>query len=85
MSLVPSAVMTFRLGGRTFSTSANEVLDIARRAVTEWDKSATRITRWYVPVDGKRIGPKWLVSKVSGAPPTDFQADAARSRFTLFI
>lgn len=78
LTLVPSGMMTFRLGGRTFSTSADKVLEVARRAAAAGDRNATRITLWYVPVDGKRIGPKWLVSKVSGASSADFQANTAR-------
>jgi hypothetical protein len=78
-TVVRSVAMTFRVGGKRFTTSAGEALSVARHAITEGEKAATRITRWYVPVDGGRIGPKWLVSKVSGVPRNDFQASAARS------
>lgn len=79
LALVPSAEMTFTVGGKQFTTSADQVRNIARQALSSGDKRATRITRWYVPVDGGRVSPKWLVSQVSGAATSDFQANAARS------
>ncbi|MGE3268871.1 MAG: DUF6884 domain-containing protein [Chloroflexota bacterium] len=78
LALVPSAEMAFRVGGRRFTTSADEAIRVARHAVSLGEKDATRITRWYVPVDGERVSPKWLVARMSGASPRDFQANTAR-------
>ena len=79
LALVPPAESTFTVGGKQFTTSANHVWSIARQALAAGDKQAMRITRWYVPVDGGRVSPKWLVSQVCGAATSDFQANAARS------
>jgi hypothetical protein len=79
LTLVPSADMAFRVGGRRFTTSVDEAMRVARHAVSLSEKDATRITRWYVPVDGERVSPKWLVAQLSGASHRDFGADAARS------
>lgn len=79
LALVPSAEVAFQIGGQRFTTSADAVLGAAREALAVNDTAATRIARWYVPVDGRRVSPKWLVARVSGASQRRFQASSARS------
>jgi hypothetical protein len=79
LQLMPTVEESFTLGGKRFTTSADEVLRVARQAIAEANPDALRIVRWYVPVDDQRIGPKWLVSAVSGVSPDAFEAERARS------
>jgi hypothetical protein len=39
--------------------------------------NSSRLT-WYVAVGGQRVGPKWLVSQVTGLPVSAFHTDEAR-------
>lgn len=66
------------LRGREIAVTADEVLDIARRGIASSSREATRYQAWYVPVDGLRIGPKWLVSQLAGLPVRAFHSGEAR-------
>lgn len=78
-ALISTAETTFTVSGRRFAVSADRVLSLAQQALADHIKQATRITRWYVPVEGGRIAAKWLVAQASGIPLGDFQTNAALS------
>lgn len=56
-----------------------EVLDIARRALVEGYGEPTNYQSWYILVDGERVAPKWLVSRLTGLPVSTFQSREARN------
>jgi hypothetical protein len=66
------------VSGVTLRMSPDEVLERARRALAEGGAGASRYRDWCVLVDGRPVGPKWLVSLLSGLPPSRFDASAAR-------
>ena len=55
-----------------------QVLEVARQALSRDRKNATCFHRWYVQVDGQPVAPKWLVSQLTGLPVSNFVTDEAR-------
>jgi hypothetical protein len=66
------------VAGVTLRMTHDEVLDVARRALADDGAGAAHYRDWYVLVDGRPIAPKWLVSLLTGLPPSRFDASAAR-------
>ena len=66
------------LCGKEHWLDIQQIFNTARQAISDSNKSALAYTTWYVDVDGKRISPKWLVSKVTGVHVGEFHTDAAR-------
>ena len=56
----------------------DEVLTAARQALVEGRGRPSNYRSWYVQVDDQRVGPKWLVSQLTGLPVSAFVADEAR-------
>jgi hypothetical protein len=71
-----------RLRGIEVNLTSEQVLDIARRAITTKDRGATHCQSWYVQVDDQRVAPKWLVSQITGLPVSNFVTDDARRVLT---
>jgi hypothetical protein len=67
-----------RIRGVEVSFTAEQVLGIARQALTEGGDNAKRYESWCVPVDGRCVAPKWLVGRISGLPVGTFTTDEAR-------
>jgi hypothetical protein len=78
--LVASSVPTgyAKIGGIRIEMTATDVLAKARAALAAGAPEASRYRDWYVLIDGQRVGPKWLVSLISGVTPDRFDAGAAR-------
>ena len=55
-----------------------EVLGVARQALAEGHGDPDRYRTWYVWVDERKVGAKWLVSRLTGLPTADFDASEAR-------
>lgn len=69
----------FVLRGVHVALTAEEALDLARRALAEGHGEPTRFHSWYVNVDDVRVGPKWLVTQITGLGPDRFATrDACR-------
>jgi hypothetical protein len=68
-----------RLRGIEVALTAEQVLDLARRALPEDGNGSSSYRSWYVPVDNRRVAPKWLVSRLTGLPVGAFQAREARN------
>jgi hypothetical protein len=64
--------------GVEVTLTAEQVLDIARQALTTQDERATRYQSWYVQVDDLRVPPKWLVSQITGLPVNKFHTGSAK-------
>ena len=63
------------LRGVEVNATVADVVAVARRGKD--DTRASRFETWYVPVDERKVAPKWLVSKLTGLPVADFRtADA---------
>ncbi len=67
-----------RFIGENYSFTPEQVYEIARSAILNSEKNATVYTTWYLEIDGHRVSPKWLVSKMTGVRVGDFHTDAAR-------
>jgi hypothetical protein len=66
------------LKGVELVMTATEILDVARNALTEEQKGQNVYYSWYVSVDGKKVAPKWLVSRLTGLPLKSFTTSDAR-------
>jgi len=67
-----------RLRGVELQFTPAQVLEVARAMLEKDKEGASRFRQWYVEVDGYRVAPKWLVSKLTGLPVSDFTAGEAR-------
>lgn len=65
------------LRGVKVNLTSEQVLDIARRAISEREPKATHCQSWYVLVDNQRVAPKWLVSQITGLPVSNFVTEDA--------
>jgi hypothetical protein len=71
-----------RLRGIEVNLTSEQVFDIARQAIIKKEQRITQYQSWYVQVDDQRIAPKWLVSKITGLPVSNFVTDEARRVLT---
>lgn len=75
---VASSTGTASIRGVTIRLTPKEVIDIAVQALTKAQSEYNRYQSWYVPINGHRVAPKWLVSQLSGLPVGAFVTDEAR-------
>jgi hypothetical protein len=61
-----------RIRGVEVTLTPEEVFDIAVEALSEGWGDPERYESWCVPVNGNRVAPKWLVSRISGLPVAAF-------------
>jgi hypothetical protein len=74
------------LRGISLKVSPEEVMALARREMGKNEERTQDYQAWYVPVDGSRIAPKWLVSKLTGLPVERFRtADALKVLVSLGV
>lgn len=72
---------SIRLAGETFTPSKADVLDTVRAALAGGvPPTAQRFRRWFLPVDGKRVSVKWVMSLVTGLPTDRFTTYQARNQ-----
>lgn len=76
LELTPSGIAFLR--GKEITLTPNEVIAIASRALAENKGEPHRYQSWYVPINGDRVAPKWLVSLLSDLPVGEFHSDEAR-------
>lgn len=81
-AVTPSPPNSLVLRGVPIVEDAGEALVAARRGLVEDRAGAGRYQIWYVLVDGKRVAPKWLVSRLTGLPVERFHSQEARSAMT---
>ncbi len=67
-----------RLRGVDIHLEAEEVLARGRHALISQLTSPSEPKAWYVVVDGHKVGPKWLVSQISGLSGQLFNTTDAR-------
>jgi hypothetical protein len=67
-----------RIRGVEVTLTPEQVFDIAVEALSEGWGAPERYESWCVPVNGNRVAPKWLVSRISGLPVAAFTTDDAR-------
>lgn len=67
-----------RIRGVEVTLTPEQVFDIAAEAIAEGWGDPERYESWCVPVNGNRVAPKWLVSRISGLPVAAFTTDDAR-------
>lgn len=76
LAITPSGAAVIR--GKKISLTPDEVIDIACRALAENKGEPRRYQSWYVPINGDRVAPKWLVSLLTNLPIGEFHSDEAR-------
>ena len=67
-----------KIRGIEINTDCDTILNLARKALCSNERGLDRYQSWCVNVDGQRVSPKWLVSKITGLPVRDFTTDQAR-------
>ncbi|MFN3650409.1 MAG: DUF6884 domain-containing protein [Armatimonadota bacterium] len=75
---VDSAADTIRFRGVYVSRNPNLVSAAAGAGLQEDPAGAARFQGWCVEIDGMRVAPKWLVSRITGLPVSAFHSDDAR-------
>ena len=66
-----------RIRSVEIALTSEQVLEVARQALTEGRGDPTRYQAWYLRVDDQRVAPKWLVSQLTGLPPNAFATSEA--------
>lgn len=61
-----------RLRGVRVSMTTDRARDLARKALSDTEGEISRFHAWYVPIDGKRVAPKWMASQITGLNPAGF-------------
>jgi hypothetical protein len=67
-----------QIRGQQIKMSYDEIIDVARQALTESDGAAYNFRSWYTLVNGNKVSTKWLVSQLTGLAVSEFAADEAR-------
>ncbi len=67
-----------RLRGVNIHLKPEEVLACGRRALAWQMMAPPEPKAWYVEIDGHQVGPKWLVSQISGLSVQTFNTTDAR-------
>lgn len=68
-----------KLRGVEIALNADQVIEVAHSAILSGRIGAnTSGLTWYVTVGERQVGPKWLVSQVTGLPVGAFHTDEAR-------
>lgn len=68
-----------KLRGVEIDLDAEQVMKVAHEVLlSERAGASTSALTWYVTVGEHRVGPKWLMSKVTGLPVSAFHTDEAR-------
>lgn len=67
-----------RIRGVEVSLTSEQVFEAAIDALAEGWGEPERYESWYVPMNGRCVAPKWLVSRISGLPVGAFTTDDAR-------
>ncbi len=75
---VPANAGGSRIRGVEVCFTPEQVSQAAREALAEGWGNPERYESWCVPVDGRRVAPKWIVSRISGLPVGAFTTDDAR-------
>ncbi len=76
--IAPSIRGKARLKGVELTATPEEIYAVARQALVTEAGKPHNFKDWYVLVDEQKVAPKWLVSQLSGAPVSQFDASAAR-------
>lgn len=66
------------LRGLELTLTPEEILTVARQALSVEQGNGPGYHTWYVQVDGQRVAPKWLVSQLTGLPVGSFHTGEAR-------
>jgi hypothetical protein len=77
-SHVPVGRGRAQIRGIEVSLTPEKTLEVARQALLEEWGNPDRYESWYVNVDGQRVAPKWLVSRLTGLPVRAFTTEQAR-------
>jgi hypothetical protein len=70
------------IGGQRLCVTCEQIMAQARAALTAEARGAENYRDWYVMIDDQRVAPKWLISLLTGLPPSRFDAGAARRALT---
>jgi hypothetical protein len=76
----PSGHATIR--SYPISLTPAQILDCGRQALRLGIGQPYNYRSWYVLLDGQKVGPKWLVSQITGIPVSEFVSSEARRVLT---
>lgn len=65
------------LRGVEIVLTPKQVMNVARIALAE-ERNIPKYQVWYVQVDGQKVPPKWLVSRLTGLPVNAFHTNEAK-------
>jgi hypothetical protein len=66
-----------RIRGVDVAMTAEDVYALARQALGAHRGDPARFQSWFVTIDGTRVGPKWLVTQMTGLGPNRFGTNDA--------
>ncbi len=67
-----------KIHGRTVNLSRDQIINQAHKALKDRSGNPENYRYWYVLINGKKVGPKWLISQLTGLPVSDFNSGEAR-------
>ncbi|MGI8549323.1 MAG: DUF6884 domain-containing protein [Dehalococcoidia bacterium] len=79
-SLYPSVVggrRQARIRGVVVVSTKEQVLKVARLELMRQSSDPYRFQSWYVLIDNEKVGPKWLVTQLTGLAPASFGTSEA--------
>jgi hypothetical protein len=66
------------LCGTKIKMEVPQIIETANKFLENELKQSQNFRNWYVNIDNQRVSPKWLISKISGLPVSDFTSGEAR-------
>ncbi|MGE0131938.1 MAG: DUF6884 domain-containing protein [Blastocatellales bacterium] len=69
---------TVSIRGVTICLTPKEIVDIALKALAKGQGDHNRYQSWFVRINRHQVAPKWLVSRLTGLPVSNFHSDEAR-------
>jgi hypothetical protein len=78
-----SQLQQIQLAGEVFTLSKADVLNAVRAALAKGvSPEAERFVSWFLPVDGRRVSVKWVISLATGLPRDRFTSGQARRQLS---
>lgn len=67
-----------QIRGIEIMLTPEQIYKLAQKSLIADSDKATIFQSWYVQINDQRVGPKWLVSQLTGLPVNSFHTDDAR-------
>ncbi len=70
------------LCGAKIKMEVSQIIETANKFLESELEQSQNFRDWYVNIDGLKVSPKWIVSRISGIPVSDFTSGRARRVLT---